>query len=66
MKLLEAIAFIPLLLQDRADELREEVDADRYAGQQAGIPPEDLARCGDLRLAWADLLDVIADPRRRR
>lgn len=66
MKLLEAIAFIPLLLQDRADELREEVDADRYAGQQAGIRMEDLARCGELRLAWADLLDVIADPRRRR
>jgi len=66
VKLLEAIAFIPLLLQDRADELREEVDADRYAGQQAGIRDEDLARCGDLRLAWADLLDVIADPRRRR
>jgi hypothetical protein len=53
----------PQYLRDWATELRAGVCDDRRYLLCQGVRQEDLARHGELQLAWADLLDAIAGRR---
>ncbi len=52
----DAVRAIPAVLRERATELRAQA-----AATSGGGPQGQLSDVADLKLAWADLLDAIAD-----
>jgi len=58
-----AFRYIPVLLRERADELRTGVYTQRATLLDQGYTPDQVNRIAynsDLALAWADLLDALA------